>query len=203
MKEYKARRFGAKSISMEHCEALIIGGSAGSLEVLLKILPDIDVEISFPIIIVLHRKSGKDSMLTDLLSSKTKLSVKELQEKEKINPGTIYIAPPNYHLLIENNKTFSLDASEKINFSRPSIDVAFESAAEIYKEHLVGLLLSGANSDGTIGLKKIKRNGGSVLVQNPKSAIVAYMPESAIQNVAVDRVLNPDEMANYINQRSN
>ncbi len=188
---------------MEHCEALIIGGSAGSLEVLLKVLPDLDIALHFAIIIVLHRKAGHDSILTDLLASKTKMKVKELQEKEKIQPGTLYIAPPNYHLLIENNRTFSLDASEKINFSRPSIDVAFESAAEIYKEHLAGLLLSGANSDGTIGLKKIKQNGGLVLIQNPTSAVASYMPESALENVAVDEVLDPEEMANYINQLSN
>lgn len=187
---------------MEHCEALIIGGSAGSLEVLLKILPDIDVDSLFPIIIVLHRKSGKDNILVDLLASKTKLPVKELQEKEPILPGTLYIAPPNYHVLIENNKTFSLDASEKINFSRPSIDVAFESAAEIYRKHLVGLLLSGANSDGTIGLQKIKQNGGKVLVQTPQSSVVSIMPESAIDHVVTDEILNPEEMAHYINQLS-
>lgn len=126
----------------------------------------------------------------------------ELQEKETIRAGTLYIAPPNYHLLIENNKTFSLDASEKINFSRPSIDVAFQSAAEIYTTHLTGLLLSGANSDGTIGLQKIKHHGGKVLVQNPQSAVVSIMPESAIENVVVDEILHPEEMAQYINQLS-
>lgn len=188
---------------MKHCEALIIGGSAGSLEVLLKILPDIKITLSFPIIIVLHRKSGKDSILTDLLGSKTKMIVKELQEKESINAATIYIAPPNYHLLFENDRTFSLDGSEKINFSRPSIDVAFESAAGIYKDHLAGLILSGANSDGTAGAQKIKQNGGLVFVQSPDSSVVSYMPESAIEHVAVDAVLDPEEMANYINQLSN
>lgn len=187
---------------MKHCAALIIGGSAGSLEVLLKILPDLALELTFPVIIVLHRKSGKDNLLVDLLASKTKLPVKELQEKEDILAGTIYITPPNYHLLIENNKTFSLDASEKINFSRPSIDVAFESAAEIYADQLVGILLSGANSDGTLGLQNIKDNGGTVAVQNPKTSVVSIMPESAIENVAVDAVLNPEEMASYINQLS-
>lgn len=185
---------------MEHCEALIIGGSAGSLEVLLKILPDIDIELAFPVIVVLHRKSGKDNLLVDLLSSKTKLPVMELQEKESIQSGTLYIAPSNYHLLIENNKTFSLDASEKINFSRPSIDVAFESAAEVYTDQLVGLLLSGANTDGTIGLQKIKQNGGRAVVQNPSSSMVSIMPESARQNVKIDEVLNPEQIARYINQ---
>jgi two-component system chemotaxis response regulator CheB len=187
---------------MEHCQALVIGGSAGSLEVLLKVLPNLDIIISFPIIIVLHRKSGKDSMLTDLLATKTKLPVKELEEKEKIMPGMVYIAPPNYHLLIEKNKTFSLDASEKINFSRPSIVVTFESAAEVYNKNLVCLLLSGANSDGTLGLKKIKKNGGTTIVQNPESAVVNYMPQYALENVEIDEVLNPEDIANYINKRS-
>ena len=104
-------------MTVEKCEALIIGGSAGSLEVLLKILPDLNPALPFPVIIVLHRMSGKDSILTDLLAAKTQLRVKEVDEKDALEPSTIYIAPPNYHLLIENNRTFSLDASEKVNFS--------------------------------------------------------------------------------------
>lgn len=185
---------------MINCEALVIGGSAGSLEVLLKIFPEIDPLLKFPIIIVLHRKSGKDNILIDLLNAKTKLRVKELEEKEKIIPGTLYIAPPNYHVLIENNKTFSLDASEKINFSRPSIDVTFESAAEVYGENLTGLLLSGANSDGSKGLKMINLNGGKTAVQNPDTAVVSYMPGHAIENVKIDVILNPEDIADFINK---
>lgn len=185
---------------MGHCEALVIGGSAGSLDVLMKVLPGIDPLLAFPVIIVLHRKAGKDSMLTDILASKTQLRVKELEEKERISPATLYIAPPNYHLLIENDRTFSLDASEKVNFSRPSIDVTFESAAEVYKENLVCLLLSGANSDGTAGLQKVKENGGTALIQNPASAVVSYMPEYALEHAAIDAVLEPAEMARYINK---
>ncbi|TXF78979.1 chemotaxis protein CheB [Chryseobacterium sp.] len=185
---------------MGSCEALVIGGSAGSLDVLLKVLPGLDPSLAFPIILILHRKSGKDSILTNLLASKTRLKVKEIDEKEKATPGTLYIAPPNYHLLMENDQTFSLDASEKVNFSRPSIDVAFESAAEVYKEHLVGLLLSGANSDGTIGLQCVKEYGGRAIIQNPESAVAGYMPEYALEHAAIDDVLNPEEMADYINK---
>lgn len=185
---------------MVHCESLIIGGSAGSLDVLLKVLPDLDPLLPFPIIIVLHRKTGKDSILISLLSSKTKLKVKEVEEKEEMMPSTIYVAPPNYHLLIENNKTFSLDASEKVNFSRPSIDVTFESASLVFEENLVCLLLSGANSDGTLGLQKVKANGGLAIIQNPDSAIVPFMPEYAMDHIAVDAILNLNEMAYYINQ---
>lgn len=187
---------------MKDCEALVIGGSAGSLDVLLKVLPDLQPLLRFPLIIVLHRKSGKESLLTDLLSKKTTLTVKEIEEKETVSPGIIYVAPPNYHLLIERNKSFSLDASEKINFSRPSIDVTFESAAEVYNGHLVCLLLSGANTDGTQGLLKVKENGGRAIVQNPESAISRFMPEHALENAAIDTLLNPSEMAQYINRLS-
>lgn len=186
-----------------HCEALIIGGSAGSLDVLLKVLPELDAHLPFPIIMVLHRKSGKDSMLTDLLANKTKMPVKELEEKEEIKPAIVYITPPNYHLLIENDKTFSLDASEKVNFSRPSIDVTFESAAEVYQDQLVCLLLSGSNNDGTYGLQKVKEHGGITLIQDPASAVVPHMPEYALKNAIIDKVLNIEEMAAYINQLKN
>lgn len=186
-----------------YCEAFIIGGSAGSLDVLLKVLPELNAHLPFPIIMVLHRKSGKDNMLTDLLAHKTKLLVKELEEKEKMKPATVYITPPNYHLLIEKDKTFSLDASEKVNFSRPSIDVTFESAAEVFQDRLVCLLLSGSNNDGTYGLQKVKENGGITLIQDPASAVVAHMPEHASKNVMIDKVLNIEEMAGYINQLKN
>ena len=184
---------------MKHCEALLIGGSAGSLEVILKLLPGLNPALPFPVVIILHRKPGKDDILTNLLASRTKMVVKEVEEKEEMLPSTLYIAPPNYHLLIENDHTFSLDASEKVNFSRPSIDVSFESAAEVFKENLVCLLLSGANSDGTAGLKTVKEYGGMALVQNPASAVVSFMPESAIANVEVDAVLKSSEMSEYIN----
>lgn len=178
---------------------MVIGGSAGSLEVLLKVLPEL-LQPTFPIIIVLHRKPGKDSLLTDLLTSKTSLCVKEVEEKEPIAPATIYIVPSDYHLLIENDRTFALDASEKVNFSRPSIDVTFESAAEVYEESLVALLLSGSNSDGTAGLRAVKENGGMAIVQNPATAIASYMPQYAEQHVETDEILNPEDMANFINQ---
>ena len=187
---------------MKICEAFIIGGSAGSIQVLLKILPDVDPLITFPIVIVLHRKSGKESNLSDLLQKRTSLTVKEVEEKEELTAGTIYLAPPDYHLLIENLKTFSLDVSEKVNFSRPSIDVTFESASSVYSEHLYCLLLSGANRDGTYGLQQVKRYGGTVLVQHPDSAAVPYMPENARIFVKTDAVLYPEEMAAFINKLS-
>lgn len=184
---------------MQKCDAFIIGGSAGSLDVLLKVLPVVDTEIAFPIIIVIHRKHGSDSLLTELLSSRTMLPVKEVDEKERILPGTIYIAPSDYHLLIELDHTFSLDCSEKVNYSRPSIDVTFQSAAEVYKQNLVCLLLSGSNSDGVNGLKSVKSWGGTVLIQDPETAQVSYMPAQAKIHVDIDQILNIEEIGGFLN----
>lgn len=180
-------------------EVLVIGGSAGSLEVILKILAHLHDPLSFSIVFVLHRKNSYDSSLTDLFASKTEIPVREIEEKESLQPGTIYIAPPDYHLLFEKNRTFSLDASEKVNFSRPSIDVTFESAADIFKSGSIAIILSGANADGTAGLKKIKQKGGTVIAQDPSSAKVSFMPQHAISHVETDFILNVDELISFIN----
>lgn len=184
---------------MNKCDALVIGGSAGSLDVLLKVLPAIDPAINFPIIIVIHRKHGTDSLLPELLSGRTKLLVKEIDEKELLIPGTVYIAPSDYHTLIEQDGTFSLDYSEKVNYSRPSIDVTFQTAAEVYKSKLVCLLLSGSNSDGVNGLKSVKAWGGIAIVQAPESAQVSYMPAQAVANVKIDYILPIEDIADFIN----
>lgn len=185
---------------MNNCEAIWIGGSAGSLEVLLKVLPQLKKEIDIAIVIVLHRKPGADILLTELLSSRTHIPVKEIEEKDVIEKGFIYLAPSDYHLLVERNATFSLDHSEKVNYSRPSIDVAFESAADVFKEKLVGLLLSGANADGVKGLIKIKKMGGRVIIQHPDSAMSSYMPAQAELHVDFDAMLQIEEMADWINK---
>lgn len=186
---------------MNKCDAIFIGGSAGSLEVLLKVLPDLNEDISFAMIIVLHRKAGADEILTELLSSRTKIPVKEIEEKDKVEPGIIYLAPSDYHILLEKDATFSLDHSEKVNYSRPSIDVAFESAADLYKKSLVGMLLSGANADGVAGLLKIKKMGGRVVIQHPDSAMVSYMPAQARVYVDYDAMLQVEDIADWINNQ--
>lgn len=187
---------------MKKFEALIIGGSAGSLDVLLKVVPNLRADLSFPVVIVLHRKPGADQLLPDLLSAKTPLRVKELEEKELMIKGTIYIAPSDYHILIENDHTFSIDHSEKVNYSRPSIDVTFQSAADAFREHAVCILLSGTNADGVEGLKRVKRFGGKAIIQNPDTAIAPYMPEQARLHVSIDEILEPEDMAVFINQLS-
>lgn len=185
--------------SLVSYKLVIIAGSAGSLEVLLHIIPKIKRNFPVPIVLVLHRMNSYDSTLVELLSTKTLLKVKEADDKEQMMGGTIYIAPADYHLLVEKNGSFALDYSEKVNFSRPSIDVSFASAADAFGSQVAGLLLSGANADGVVGMQAIKDTGGLALVQDPDTAEVAFMPAHAIQNIKVDKVLRIDEMAGFIN----
>jgi len=184
---------------MGKCDAMIIGGSAGSLDVLLKVLPLLSPALSFPIVIVVHRKHGADSLLPELLSGRTSLRVKEIDEKEYLQAGTIYIAPSDYHTLIERDHTFSLDYSEKVNYSRPAIDATFQTAAEVYQSKLVCLLLSGSNADGVNGLKSVKSWGGTTVIQDPATAQVAYMPEQAYIHAKIDYVLPIEDMGEFIN----
>ncbi|MCF2443816.1 chemotaxis protein CheB [Dyadobacter sp. CY345] len=180
-------------------KAVVIGGSAGSLSVLFEMLPNLRTNLSVAIIIVLHRKNSGDSSLSSLLSTKTLIPTKEVEDKDPLIPGNIYLAPADYHLLIEKKRSFSLDSSEKINFSRPSIDVTFESAADVFGPKLVAILLSGANDDGTEGLIAVKRAGGFVVAQKPESAQMPYMPQHAIAKVDIDLVLDVEEISNFIN----
>ncbi|MCK8491005.1 chemotaxis protein CheB [Spirosoma sp. RP8] len=181
------------------CKAVVIGGSAGGLDVLLKVLPSLSTSFSFTVIIVLHRKNSVDSTLESLLASRTKIPVKEVEDKDQISPGTIYIAPADYHLLIEPDLTFSLDDSEKVNYSRPSLDVTFESAADVFGPDLVGILLSGANADGTQGLVAVKKAGGTTVVQKPETAQTPFMPQQAIANAPIDSILDISELIALVN----
>lgn len=188
-----------KNKVITNCKVVIIGGSAGSLSVLLQILPQISKLNAFAIVIVVHRKSTDDQTLEDLLKLKSKIKVKPVEDKVPLASGFVYIAPSNYHLLFEKNQTLSLDTSEKINYSRPSIDVSFESAAEAYGNSVVAILLSGSNSDGTNGLKVVKDFGGTIAVQNPLSAEMPFMPNNAILYSNPDLILNKEEMLDFIN----
>lgn len=183
-----------KSKIISGCEVVVIGGSAGSLKVLLQILPYLESIPTFSLVIVLHRKNTEDSTLEELIAMKTTLPVKEVEDKIELKPGFIYIAPSDYHLLFEKNGLLSLDISEKVNYSRPSIDVAFESAAEVYQSALVGILLSGANSDGTKGLQAIQKAGGIIIVQKPATAEMPFMLNHAIENTTPDFILDLEEM---------
>jgi two-component system chemotaxis response regulator CheB len=178
---------------------LVVGGSAGSLDVILTFIPKLRTDLPFAIVLVLHRKSNASSVLIDLLAAKTPLPVKEAEEKEPLQAGKIYLAPPDYHLLVEKDFTVSLDDSEKVHHSRPSIDVTFETAAEAYGPALACLLLSGANADGAEGIRCAKQLKGLTLVQDPRTAEVSYMPQQAIETQSVDKVVSVLQMHEVIN----
>lgn len=185
---------------IQGCKVLIIGGSAGSLEVLMELLPQLSFTPTFAIVLVLHRKNTEDSTLEELISYKALIPVQDVEDKTPLLAGYIYIAPSDYHLLFESDNVLSLDTSEKINYSRPSIDVSFESAAEAYGSSLVGILLSGSNADGTEGLLAIKRAGGAIVVQVPETAQMPFMPQNALTNTSPHYVLDVKGMIEFILQ---
>ena len=188
----------AKNKVTANCKVLIIGGSAGSLHVLMDILPNIPAVHSFAFVIVLHRKHSDDSNLEDLIKIKSSTPLKLIEDKMDFESGYMYVAPSNYHLLFEKNGTLALDSSEKVNYSKPSIDVSFEAAAEIFGSNVIGILLSGSNTDGTAGLLAIQKAGGTVVVQNPTSADMPFMPNNAIKNMTPDYILTPEEILKFI-----
>ena len=179
-------------------QLLVIGGSAGSLDVVLKIIVALPVRMQSTVLVVLHRKNTSESPLAGIFASRTKLPVKEVEDKEPLLPGTIYLAPSDYHLLIEDSQNFSLDCSEKIHYSRPSIDVTFESAGETFGSQCAGVLLSGANADGAQGLKAIRELGGFTIVQDPATAEVGFMPQQAILKEAAAAVIATDKLPLFI-----
>ena len=171
-------------------EAIVVGVSSGgmnAMKVMFSLLPK---DFNTPVIIVQHIGAHSDNLWIKLLNDKSNLPIKEADEKERIESGKVYIAPANYHLLIEKDKTFSLTIDERVNYSRPSIDVLFESAAEAYKNKLIGVILTGANNDGSNGIKRIKECGGLAIIQNPETAETAFMPKSAIAAIKPDYVLS-------------
>lgn len=181
------------------CKLVLIGGSAGSLEVLSSILPKLNAIKTFAIVLILHRKSGEDSTLENLITLKTIIPLEKVEDKVLLKSGFIYVAPSDYHLLFEKNKQLSLDVSEKVNYSRPSIDVSFESAAVAFEKKCIAILLSGANSDGTEGLRSIQKAGGKVILQNPDNAIMPFMPQSALSTLTPDYVFDVPELLEFIN----
>jgi len=179
-------------------EAIVIGVSSGGMTALKFIFSTLPADFSIPIIIVQHVSARSDNEWIGLLNSKSNLTIKEADEKDKIETGNVYIAPANYHLLIENDKTFSLTIDEHVNFARPSIDVLFESAAEAYKDRLIGVVLTGSNNDGAKGIKRIKELGGMVIIQDPETAESSTMPESAIAVVQPDYILSLEEIVQLL-----
>jgi two-component system chemotaxis response regulator CheB len=178
--------------------AIVMGTSAGGLHALLELLSALPVDYSLPLIIVQHRSKSEDTLLEEILQKKSLLNVKQADEKEIIKPGTVYIAPPDYHLMVETNETFSLSSDEPVHFSRPSIDVLFRSAAEVYNKALIGIILTGANEDGADGLKAIHEQGGYTIAQEPSDAAYGVMPRAAIRTGVVDKVLSLTEIIAFL-----
>jgi two-component system chemotaxis response regulator CheB len=179
-------------------DAVVIGASAGGVEALTALLPALAPKLLPPVFIVLHLPRDTRGVLVEIFSRKCAVPVREAEDKEPVASGTVYFAPSNYHLLVDAGPQLSLSADDPVHHSRPSIDVLFESAAEIYGRRLLGIILSGANEDGACGLAAIHDAGGVTVVQSPQTARAPNMALSALKLRPADRVLPLDEIAQIL-----
>ena len=179
-------------------KAVMIGGSAGSFQVVTKILSSLPKDYPLPVFLCLHRLKHVRSGFVEALSIKAQLPVIEPNDKDHIKAGRIYLAPANYHMYIELGNKISLSTEEPVNHSRPSIDLSFISAAYSYKAKLVGIILSGANKDGAYGLKKVKDSGGLTIVQDPKECQVKTMTTASMKLTTVDHVLTTNQIIDFL-----
>jgi len=170
--------------------AVAIGASAGGVQALCELLPALSAESRAAVLVVLHLPRDRPSLLVDVFSQKCELEVREAEDQEPVRPGTVYFAPSNYHLLVDAGPQLALSADDLVNHSRPSIDVLFESAAQVYREHLLGIILSGANEDGAEGLAAVHDAGGLTVVQEPQTAQSSAMILSALERRPADLVLD-------------
>lgn len=179
-------------------EVVVIGVSTGGLKALTRILGSLGDDFPLSIIIVQHQYPSSSDYLANFLDKNSPLKVKEAEDKEMILLGTVYIAPPSYHLAIEDDGTFSLSLFERVRYARPSVDVLFESAAEVYRERLIGVILTGGNNDGSHGLKMVKERGGFTMVEDPGTAEVSAMPKAALAATEVDAVLPLERIGPFL-----
>jgi two-component system chemotaxis response regulator CheB len=178
--------------------AIVIGASAGALGALSVILPELPAGFLLPVLIVVHVPPDRNNMMAELLQAKCQIRVCEGEDKDSIRPGVAYLAPPDYHLQVEPSLDISLSNDEAVMFSRPSIDVLFETAADAYGEGLIGVVLTGGNSDGAKGLRAIIDAGGRGLVQRPETAFATAMPAAAARACPEAEVLDLEEIAAYL-----
>jgi two-component system, chemotaxis family, protein-glutamate methylesterase/glutaminase len=183
-------------------KAVVIGGSAGALQALFVILRDLPANYDLPIFITVHVPPERRSVLAEVLQSKCQITVREAQDKEPISIGTAYVAPPDYHLLVEKDGTLALSSDEPIFYSRPAIDVLFESAADAYGPSVVGVVLSGASGDGAKGLRSIENAGGVTIVEDPGAAYASIMPEAALNACNEAKIFSLDQLAEYLKSLS-
>ena len=179
-------------------KAVAIGASAGAVQALLQVLPALPASFALPVLVVVHVPSDRENVLVSLLQAKCRVTVKEAEDKEPIVGGTVYFAPSDYHLLVETDQSLALSTDEPVNYSRPSIDVLFESAADAYGEALLGVVLTGANHDGAAGLKAVLDAGGLGIVQDRADAYAAAMPDAALEACPTASVMNLDAIASYL-----
>jgi two-component system chemotaxis response regulator CheB len=178
--------------------AVVIGVSAGGFAALTEIFSHLPVDLPVPVLVVQHLGIGGGGYSVQHLDSCSPLRVKEAEAREAVRPGTVYLAPPDYHLLIEDDETLTLSVEEKVNFARPAIDVLFESASEVYGRRLIGVILTGGNHDGARGVSLIKARGGIVIVQDPATAQARAMPEAALAATTVDYTAPLDTIAGLL-----
>lgn len=184
---------------MTACRLVVVGGSWGGLDAVGQLVTRLEKSCTFTLAVALHRApNSPEGALVSYLQARCLLPVSEAEDKEAIEPGRVFLAPADYHLLVEPGG-FALSIDAPVQYSRPSIDVLFETAADAYGESSVAVLLTGANDDGCRGVCQVKRRGGLTLVQDPCTAVRREMPDAAIATGAVDKVLNLDQIAAVLN----
>jgi two-component system chemotaxis response regulator CheB len=181
-------------------EALVLGASSGAVEALNFLLPVIPEGARIPVVVVVHLPPNRASLLPEIFAARCSARVREAEDKDPVSAGTIWFAPSNYHLLLERERTFSLSVDEPVNFSRPSIDVLFESAADCFGSKLCGIVLTGANEDAALGASAIRREGGLVIVQDPSTAEAVQMPNAAISKANPQIIASLPQIADFIYQ---
>jgi two-component system chemotaxis response regulator CheB len=179
-------------------DAIVMGASAGAIQALYRILPTLPADYHVPVLVVVHIPADRSDLLAPLFQAKCRVVVKEAEDKEPILPGIVYFGPSDYHVLVEADRTISLSGDEAVLYSRPSIDVLFESAADAYGAGLVGIILTGANDDGAAGLRAVAAAGGVALTEDPAAAFAPAMPRAALKQCAEARSMSLDAIAAYL-----
>ncbi len=180
-------------------KAIVIGGSAGSFQVMVKILSEISNTMDLPIILCLHRLKHIRNGFVEALQIKSRKKIIEPEDKESLKKGNVYLAPSNYHLSLELGNKFALSTEDMVNNSRPSIDLTIQSSSYVFKDKIIGIMLSGANKDGALGMSILKKRGGFCIVQDPLESTINTMPNAAIEQANPDRILNTDGIIKLLN----
>ena len=182
-------------IDVSNIDAVVIGGSAGAFAGLKTLLPSLPESLAVPILVVLHVPGDRPSAIPEVLATRTVRPLKEAEDKERLEPGTVYFAPPGYHVLVDAEQSIALSVDAPVHFSRPSIDVLFETAADAFAERLLAIILSGANVDGAAGLQAVAARGGTTIVQRPDEAEQATMPRAAVEAATPSAILSLEQIA--------